>query len=227
MIETSVTVTDADMDWCSAGLIVQRNNGNYMQVNLGRQGPAFGALQRTYGTQAMNTNNGGTTFDYLSSSPVDNSLLTGRLRICSVGNDVALLRNADGVDGGWTVLSTTINGDPGVVSRPDFSSSALNVGVVMNRYSNASPTFGSAFDYVAFATPSVLSDCEVDDLASLGSDDVTPSPTGVPSDHPVSEMFVCIVVLVSYVTRNLLLLFLNTVDCSTYSISNATSCCNS
>lgn len=195
-----MSVTDADSDWCSAGLIVQANNGNYMQVNLGRQGPAFGSLQRTYGTQAMNTNNGGTTFDYLSSSPLDNSLLAGRLRICSVGDDVTLLRNIDGVDGGWIVLSTTINGDPGVVSRPDFSSSALNVGVVMNRYSNASPTFGSAFDYVAFATPSVISDCVVDDLASLGSDDVTPSPTGVPSYYPVSKMFVWIwIVVICYI----------------------------
>ena len=156
-----------------------------MQLNLGRQGPAFGALQRTYGTQAMNTNNGATTFDYLSSSPADNSLLTGRLRICSVGDDVTLLCNIDGVDGGWIVLSTTINGEPGVVSRPDFSSNTKNVGLVMNRYSNASPSFGAAFDYVLFATPSVTSDCEVDDLTSLGSD-----VTDAPSHSPVSIMFV-------------------------------------
>ena len=71
VMETSLTVTSETGglptgDWHSAGLMIRSssNGGDLMQVNLGRQGTAFG-LPRTYGTQAMSTQNGGSTFNYV------------------------------------------------------------------------------------------------------------------------------------------------------------------
>lgn len=125
-METSLTVgtndysAAPDRDWCSAGLIVQLQGspGDYVMVNLGRQGSAFG-MPRTYGSQCMNTDGGSTQFDYESSSD-GSAALEGRLRICRVGDEIRWLRNAPG-DGGWIELGFRPNQGPEAAARPDLA----------------------------------------------------------------------------------------------------------
>ena len=192
VMETSLTVTSdtgglLTSDWYSAGIMIRSSNnyGNFAQVNLGRQGPAFG-LPRTYGTQAMSTQSGGSTFNYVAGD--EDQTLSGLLRICRVGSQIVLLRNIAGDVDGWQPLTIQQNDDAsatGYLQRADLTGD-VEVGITMSRWRASDDNVHGTFDYVRFAAPSSFEECLVDDLDSLLLPVApTDAPVEPPTDAPV------------------------------------------
>ena len=187
VMEASLTVSDVngdlpDGDWQSSGLLARSStaSNDFVMINLGRQGPAFG-MPRTYGTQAMSTDNGSSTFAYAEGP------LTGMLRICRVGDEITLLRNLGGE--GWTAVSTQNNGTPGgPISRPDLAG-ALDIGMMLSRYRNSDVNMQSVFDYVHFSEPDLLEHCFAENLDDIGQTDAPTSSPTIPPTLPPLEIF--------------------------------------
>jgi len=178
LAEISLEVTPTpNGQWHAGGILLrsETDEEDWVVINIGDQGqwPADG-LPRTLGSEHKSTTDGSSEFRYRSGE------MSGRLRICRVGNDITLLRYLSN-DDNWT--AETYNDDSaGPFDRSDIGDD-VKVGIIVNRFGASSTEFTVEVDYIRFAIPGTQSDCFDDDIFTTNP---TSSPSNIPSNIPSS-----------------------------------------